>query len=98
MQPSNLVGAIANEAGIDSGHIGRIDIHDTYSTVELPPGMPLEIQRHLRDVWVCGQKLAIEEDAGPPRPGAASKRGAGPAARSPRPKKKAHRKGPKRRD
>ena len=36
VKPSNLVGAIANEAGIDSKFIGRIEIYDDHSTVDLP--------------------------------------------------------------
>jgi ATP-dependent RNA helicase DeaD len=59
VQPGNIVGAIANEAGIDSAHIGRIEIFDAYSTVDLPEGMPKEIYKQLRSAWVCGQKLAI---------------------------------------
>ena len=63
VQPGNIVGAIANEAGIDSVHIGRIDIFDTHSTVELPEGMPTEIYEQLQKTWVCGQKLAIRVDS-----------------------------------
>ncbi|HET7133001.1 MAG TPA: helicase-related protein, partial [Gammaproteobacteria bacterium] len=65
VQPSNIVGAIANEAGIDSAHIGRIEIFDAFSTVELPEGMPKEIYKHLRNTWVCGQKLAISVASAP---------------------------------
>ena len=70
VQPGNIVGAIANEAGIDSANIGRIDIFDSYSTVDLPEGMPKAIQQRLRKAWVCGQQLAISVDSGgdaPPR-------------------------------
>ncbi len=63
VQPGNIVGAIANEAGIDSVHIGRINIFDTHSTVELPEGMPTEIYEQLQKTWVCGQKLAIRVDS-----------------------------------
>ncbi len=59
VQPKNIVGAIANEAGVDSQHIGHIKLHDTYSTVDLPEGMPKEIFTHLKKVWVCNQKLNI---------------------------------------
>jgi ATP-dependent RNA helicase DeaD len=59
--PGNIVGAIANEAGIDSRHIGYIKLHDDYSTVDLPVGMPDEIFQHLRKVRVCGQSLNIEK-------------------------------------
>ena len=59
VQPGNIVGAIANEAGLDSGNIGRIDIHDDYSLVDLPEGMPKEVYTDLRKTWVAGQKLNI---------------------------------------
>ncbi|MEQ9463655.1 MAG: DEAD/DEAH box helicase [Haliea sp.] len=59
VKPGNIVGAIANEADIDSEHIGRIVIHDDHSTVDLPEGMPPEIFDHLRGVWVSGQRLNI---------------------------------------
>lgn len=59
VEPSNIVGAIANEAGIDAQHIGHISIFDGHSEVELPKGMPREIFEDLKKVWVCGQKLNI---------------------------------------
>ena len=64
VQPKNIVGAIANEAGVDSQHIGHIKLHDSYSTVDLPEGMPKEIFTHLKKVWVCNQKLNISVDGG----------------------------------
>ncbi|MDG4554400.1 MAG: DEAD/DEAH box helicase [Candidatus Competibacter sp.] len=57
--PQNIVGAIANEAGIESRYIGRIQIHDDYSTVDLPDGMPAEIFQHLRKVRVRQSMLNI---------------------------------------
>ncbi len=48
--PKHIVGAIANEAGIDSRYIGRIDIFDEFSTVDLPEGMPREVLQHLKKV------------------------------------------------
>ncbi|MEE9161186.1 MAG: helicase-related protein, partial [Gammaproteobacteria bacterium] len=59
VQPGNIVGAIANEAGLDSKNIGRIDIHDDYSFVDLPEGMPKEVFTDLKKTWVSGQKLNI---------------------------------------
>lgn len=59
VKPGNIVGAIANEAGIDSQYIGRIDIHDTYSTVDLPEGMPKTIFKALKKAWVAGQQMNI---------------------------------------
>lgn len=59
VKPGNIVGAIANEAGLESKYIGRINIHDDYSLVDLPEGMPKEIFNELKNVWVAGQKLNI---------------------------------------
>jgi ATP-dependent RNA helicase DeaD len=59
VKPGNIVGAIANEAGLDSQHIGHIDIHTEYSTVDLPLGMPREVFQDLRKARVCGQRLNI---------------------------------------
>lgn len=68
VMPGNIVGAIANEAGLDAQHIGRITIHDDHSTVDLPEDMPEEIFRDLKKVWVSGQTLKISrlgEGGGP---------------------------------
>ena len=57
--PREIVGAIANESGIEGRFIGRIDIEDDYSLVDLPEGMPREIFQHLRGVFVRGKRLNI---------------------------------------
>ena len=59
VNPRNIVGAIANEADIESKYIGRISIYDDYSTVDLPEGMPKELLYTLKKVWVSGQQLKI---------------------------------------
>src|SRR5690606_39038811 len=59
VKPSNIVGAIANEADLESRYIGRIDIRDDHSLVELPEGMPREILDHLKRVRVGGQQLRM---------------------------------------
>jgi ATP-dependent RNA helicase DeaD len=59
VKPGNIVGAIANEAEIESEYIGRVEIFDDHSTVQLPEGMPKEIFKHLKSVWVSGQRLQI---------------------------------------
>ncbi len=57
--PKNIVGAIANEGGIDSGDIGHIKLYDDYSTVDLPEGMPKDIYDHLKKVWICNRQLNL---------------------------------------
>ena len=59
VKPGNIVGAIANEAGLDAKHIGRIELYDDFSTVDLPEGMPREILRLLKKTWVAGQQMRI---------------------------------------
>ncbi|SJZ55641.1 DEAD/DEAH box helicase [Novilysobacter spongiicola] len=91
VKPGNIVGAIANEAELEARYIGRVDIRDDYSLVDLPEGMPRELMEHLKRVYVAGQSLRIRhagpEDAeggrsrsprpgGPPRGG--KPHGAGP--------------------
>lgn len=60
-KPGNIVGAIANEANINSKNIGAIEIHDHFSTVDLPQGMPKETHEVLQKTRVAGQRLAIRE-------------------------------------
>jgi ATP-dependent RNA helicase DeaD len=59
VQPKHIVGAIANEAGVEGKYIDNIDIHDEFSTVDLPEGMPSELFHHLKTVWVCNRQLAL---------------------------------------
>ncbi|WP_407060975.1 DEAD/DEAH box helicase [Agrilutibacter solisilvae] len=70
VKPGNIVGAIANEAELESRYIGRIDIRDDFSLIDLPEGMPREVMEHLKRVRVAGQPLRISrpgEDGGPRR-------------------------------
>lgn len=59
VKPGNIVGAIANEAGLEGRHIGHVDIREDHSFVDLPEGMPKEIFRSLRKVRVVGRELQI---------------------------------------
>jgi len=76
IMPGNIVGAIANEADISGKNIGRINIHDDYTLVDLPAGMPKETLHTLKKIWVAGNKLDIsrldskEEKHGPGKSGA----------------------------
>jgi ATP-dependent RNA helicase DeaD len=59
VQVNNIVGAIANEAGVDGQHIRNVTIYDNYATLDLPMGMPRDLFRALKKVWVSGQQLNI---------------------------------------
>ncbi|WP_286177430.1 DEAD/DEAH box helicase [Rhodopirellula sp. JC639] len=63
--PRNIVGAVANEAGIESQMIGPIKIYPHFSTVDLPEGMPKDVYQTLQRAWVSGKQLRIRPDRGP---------------------------------
>lgn len=63
INPGNIVGAIANEAQLESRFIGQIRLHDNYSTVDLPAKMPTELLQHLKKVRLCGHPMQIERMA-----------------------------------
>ena len=67
VKPGNIVGAIANEVGLDSEFIGQINIMDDYSTVDLPENMPKDIFKILKKVWVAGQQLKISKSTELPK-------------------------------
>jgi ATP-dependent RNA helicase DeaD len=59
VKPGNIVGAIANEAGLNGRSIGRIRIFDTHSTVDLPKGMPDDVFTDLQRLRVMNKELQI---------------------------------------
>jgi ATP-dependent RNA helicase DeaD len=63
VKPGNIVGAIANEAGLEGRYIGHVDIREDHSFVDLPEGMPKEIFRSLKKVRVAGRELRIARGA-----------------------------------
>ncbi|MAR72338.1 MULTISPECIES: DEAD/DEAH box helicase [unclassified Halomonas] len=64
VKPGQLVGALANEGGIEGARIGRIDIRNGFSTVELPNGLPASILAKMARARVAGRPLEISEDRG----------------------------------
>lgn len=59
VKPGDIVGAMAKEAGLAGELIGRIELFETFSTVDLPEGMPREIFRDLKSVRIAGQRLDL---------------------------------------
>jgi ATP-dependent RNA helicase DeaD len=66
VKPGNIVGAIANEIGIESEFINQVNIQDGYTTVDLPEGMPKQIFNTFRKIRVAGRELNASkiEDVG----------------------------------
>jgi ATP-dependent RNA helicase DeaD len=59
VKPGELMGAIANEAGIEGQYIGMINILEECSTIDLPEGIPKSILKHLKKTRVKGVHLAM---------------------------------------
>ncbi len=64
VKPGQLVGALANEGGIEGARIGRIDIRNAFSVVELPSSLPASILSKMGRARVAGRPLEISEDSG----------------------------------
>lgn len=60
VKPGNIVGAIANEADMDSKYIGSIKISDNYSTVDLPKDMPKALFKKLQKTYICGKQTNMK--------------------------------------
>jgi ATP-dependent RNA helicase DeaD len=59
VKPGNLVGAIANESGLQGRMIGRIQIFESHSLVDLPKGMPQDVFESLKRLKVMNKELQI---------------------------------------
>lgn len=59
IEPKHIVGTIANEADLSSRYIGHVKLHDDYSTVELPEGLPSEMLKHFQTLKICGKPMRL---------------------------------------
>ncbi|WP_293953322.1 DEAD/DEAH box helicase [uncultured Corynebacterium sp.] len=69
VRPGAIVGALANEGGLNSKDFGRITIAADHTLVELPKDLPQSTLDALADTRISGQLINIERDSGgrPPR-------------------------------
>ena len=63
VRPGNIVGAITNEAGLESKYIGKIDINPDFSFVDLPFGMPEQVFKLLEKTRVSSRQMSISKCA-----------------------------------
>jgi ATP-dependent RNA helicase DeaD len=68
VRPQDLVGAIANEAGIAGGLIGAIQIADRFSLVEVPEEVADQVVKALGKSSIRGKKVQVRRDATPASP------------------------------
>lgn len=69
IRPGDLVGAIANEAGLNSNVIGAVEVMDRFSLVEVPEVLAREIIATLSRTRIKGQKVAVRLFLEQPRGG-----------------------------
>lgn len=63
VRPSDIVGAIANEANLNSRDIGRIQLHDNHATVELPQDLSSNTFKALKQLHLRNQPIGLERVA-----------------------------------
>jgi ATP-dependent RNA helicase DeaD len=69
LRPGDLVGAIANEAGVSGGSIGAIEIMDRFALVEVPAQAAEDVIRALRGTTIRGRRVNVRRDReAEPRP------------------------------
>ena len=86
VEPRQIVGAIANEGGLDRGDFGHIDIRGDHSLVELPTDLPGETRSALERTRISGKLIGLSlADGGgaPTRPAGPTKVRTKPRSRKP---------------
>ncbi len=68
VEPRQIVGAIANEGGLDRADFGHIDIRGDHSLVELPASLPEATLAALARTRISGKLIELTPDDGPTRP------------------------------
>jgi ATP-dependent RNA helicase DeaD len=65
VEPRQIVGAIANEGGLERGDFGQITIRPDHSLVELPAKIPEDSWNRLKGTRISGKKINLKRDFGP---------------------------------
>lgn len=93
--PGDLLGAVTGETGISGSQVGKIDIHDSYTLLEIQTAQAEKVVRALNGTTIRGRSVRVDFDrgqkkskprGGPPRSGGRGRGPArGPGGRAPRP-------------
>ena len=62
VRPNDLVGAVTGETSLRGNQIGRIDVRDKFSLVEVPAGAADEVVAKLRKGSVRGRQVTVRRD------------------------------------
>ena len=69
VRPGSIVGALANEGGLNSKDFGRINIGADHTIVELPKNLDPAVLDRLSDTRISGELIKIRKDHGAPNRG-----------------------------
>lgn len=62
IKPGDLVGTIAGDAGISGGSIGKVEVYESHSIVEVPAAESEKIIAALNGKMIKGRKVAVRAD------------------------------------
>ncbi len=62
VRPTDLVGAITNEAGISRSEVGRVDVRERHSTVEVATAVANAVVAKLTGVTIRGRRALVKVD------------------------------------
>ena len=62
--PKDLVGALIKEVGLQKGEIGKIDVRETFSLVEVAPAVMDQAVQRLSGVAIRGRRVTARPDRG----------------------------------
>jgi ATP-dependent RNA helicase DeaD len=65
--PGDLLGAITGEAALEGSQIGKIEIRDTFSLVEVSPASADRIIRAVNGTTIKGRAVRVDYDRGGPK-------------------------------
>ena len=71
MRPADIVGAIANEAGMPGREIGAIDIYDRFTLVDIPEAYARQVLERMTGALIRNQEVEVRvaTEKPPKRPG-----------------------------
>lgn len=62
--PGDLLGAISGEAGVEGSRVGKIDIRESFSLVEVDPSVAETVIRGLNGITIRGRSVRADYDRG----------------------------------
>ena len=68
IRPQDLLGAITGEAGIGGHHVGRIELGEKFSFVEVSPDVIDQVVKALHGNQIRGKRVLVRTETKPRRP------------------------------